>query len=136
MTSIPAIDANVILRFLTNDDPERATKCAQLLENVELNRQQVRLPNLVLADVVWTLEKYYKQPKEKIADMMASIVNLKGLRCSNKETVLLALRLYVEHNVDWTDAFVASQLLATKTPAIYSYDRDFSRIQGISRIEP
>ena len=136
MTSIPAIDANIILRFLTNDDPGKAHACAELLEEVERNQKQVRLPDLVLADIIWTLEKYYRQPKARIADMMVPIISLKGLRCSNKETVLDALRVYVDHNVDWTDAFVAAQLLATKAPAIYSYDRDFNRIQGISRIEP
>jgi len=132
----PALDANVILRFLTNDVPEQARACAVLLEKVERGEQRVWLPDLVLADVVWTLEKFYRQSKETIADLLVPLISLRGLRCSSKESALLALSLYARHNIDWTDAFVAAQLLAQRTPTVYSFDRDFDRVPGISRIEP
>ncbi len=136
MRRIPAIDANVILRFLTSDDPQKAEACAQLLEKVERGEEHVWLPDLVLADVVWTLEKYYKVPKDRIVDLIVPLIALRGLHCSRKETVFTALRLYASKNIDWTDAFVAAQLLAQKTKTIYSYDQDFDRIEGLSRVEP
>ncbi len=136
MRNVPAIDANVILRFLTNDDPAKARSCAALLEKVESSQQHVWLPDLVLADVVWTLEKYYRQSKDKVAELLIPIVSLRGLHCSGKETVFEAFRLYAVHNIDWTDAFVAAQILTEKIPTIYSYDRDFDRVSGLSRVEP
>lgn len=136
MRSMSAIDANVILRFLTNDDPAKAQACARLLEKVESNEQQIWLPDLVLADVVWTLEKYYRQSKDRIADLLVPIISLRGLHCARKEVIFKALRLYVEHNVDWTDAFVAAQVQRGKGATIYSYDRDFDRISGLTRVEP
>lgn len=136
MRSMPAIDANIILRFLTNDDPQKAEACAVLLEKVESTDRHVWLPDLVLADVVWTLEKYYRRSKDEIVELLVSLIALRGLHCSGKETVFRALRLYASHNIDWTDAFVAAQLLAHKTRTVYSYDRDFDRIDGLSRVEP
>jgi len=136
MRNMPAIDANIVLRFLTNDDPAKAQACATLLEKVERNQQHVWLPDLVLADIVWTLEKYYRQSKDKIAELLIPLVSLRGLHCSGKEIVFQAFRLYVGHNIDWTDAFVAAQLLSEKTPTVYSYDRDFDRVAGLSRVEP
>lgn len=136
MRRAPAIDANIILRFLTNDDPDKAEACAALLEKVERNEQQVWLPDLVLADVIWTLERFYRQSKEKIADLLTPIVSLRGLHCSTKEAVFLALRLYVRHNIDWTDAFVAAQVMLRGAGTIYSYDRDFDRIPEVVRLEP
>lgn len=35
MHRLPAVDANIILRFLTNDDPLKAEACAALLERIE-----------------------------------------------------------------------------------------------------
>ena len=136
MRRTPAIDANIILRFLTNDDPQKAEACAVLLEKVERNEHQVWLPDLVLADVIWTLERFYRQSKEKIADLLTPIVSLRGLHCSSKEAIFLALRLYVRHNIDWTDAFVAAQVTLQKVGTIYSYDRDFDRIPELERLEP
>ena len=54
------LDANVILRFLTNDVPEQADRCIDLLKRVEAGTEEVWLPELVLADIVWTLEKFYR----------------------------------------------------------------------------
>jgi len=136
MRELPAIDANVILRFLTNDDPSKAQDCARLLERVERGEQRVWLPDLVLADVVWTLESYYRQSKEAIADLIVPLISLRGLSCCSKETVFTAISLYARHNIDWTDAFVAADLLSRGNNGIYSYDRDFDRVSGIARIEP
>lgn len=130
------IDANILLRFLTNDIPEQAERCAQLLKRAEENREQVLLPDLVLADVVWTLEKFYRQPKARIRDLMTAIVNLRGLRLSSKKVARQALRLYAQENLDWTDAFVAAQTLSRGQPEIYSFDRDFDKVPGVVRLEP
>ena len=136
MKELRVIDANILLRFLTNDIPEQANLCTQLLKRIEAGIEQVLLPDLVLADVVWTLEKFYKQPKTTILELLVPILNLRGLRFSSKETAQQALQLYAEKNVDWTDAFVAAQMLAKKRNQIYSYDRDFDKITGIARFEP
>lgn len=136
MKKLRALDANVILRFLTDDVPEQATRCAVLLKRVEAGTEEVWLPELVLADVVWTLEKFYHQPKSQIRELLTPILNLRGLRHANKKVAKRALQLYVEKNIDWTDAVVAAQMIACKLSEIYSYDRDFEKVEGITRVEP
>lgn len=130
------IDANVVLRFLTNDEPEMARDCEMLLLRVEENREQVYLPDIILADIVWTLEKFYKVPKVKIRELLLPIVGLKGMRCNSKSIIRQAFIIYVENNIDWTDAFVAASMLTSGQEIIYSYDRDFDKIDGLNRTIP
>jgi predicted nucleic acid-binding protein len=129
------IDANVFLRFLTNDDPSKAANCAALLKRLEAG-EQAYLPDLVLADVVWTLESFYKQPKNRIRELMLSILSLKGLHFSSKEVARSALAIYSEKNIDWTDAFIVAQMKAKKYKYIYSYDHHFDRVSEVIRKEP
>ena len=68
--------------------------------------------------------------------MLVPIINLRGLRCSSKETLRKALKIYAEKNIDWSDAFVSAQMLSCKQYEIYSYDQDFDKVKGITRIEP
>ena len=136
MKEIPIIDANIILRFLTNDIPKQADRCTGLLKRIESGLEEVWLPDLVLADLVWTLEKFYKQPKQRIQELLIPILELKGLRHNNKKISKLAFQLYVEKNIDWTDAFVAAQMITQKKFEIYSYDSDFDKVDGINRLEP
>lgn len=78
----PVLDANILLRFLTNDVPEQADRCTELLRRLEAGAEQVFLPDL----------KFYKQPKAKIRELLLPILGLRGLRFSSKESARLALQ--------------------------------------------
>ncbi len=130
------IDANIILRFLTNDEPKMAQDCQSLLQKAEENREQLYLPDIVLADIVWMLEKFYKLRKSEIRELILPVIGLRGMRCNSKTTIRRALHIYVERNIDWTDAFVAASMLSAGQEEIYSYDRDFDKIEGVIRVQP
>jgi hypothetical protein len=38
--------------------------------------------------------------------------------------------------LDWTDAFISAQMLSAGQEEIYSYDRDFDRVEGLTRLNP
>ena len=133
---LKGLDANIILRFLTNDVPTQAERCEKLLEEVQKGAIAVFLADITLADVIWILEKYYKLPRNEIRMAMRRIIELKGLQCSNKSQALAALDYYVEKNIDWTDAFMATQLIAKDILELYSFDKHFDRLEGLTRIEP
>jgi predicted nucleic-acid-binding protein len=133
---VKTIDANVILRYLTNDVPAQAKRAEELLKRIEEGKENVFMPDIILADIIWILEGYYKQPRELIREWITAILSLQGLEFSDKDLALTALDIYVDTVIDWSDAFTASQMLDKKITEIYSFDKHFNRIDGISRIEP
>jgi len=136
LKEIKGLDANILLRFLTNDIPEQAQRCEKLLYEVQEGNLLVFLADITLADLVWTLEKYYKLPREDIRFAITRVTELKGLLFSNKSQALEALDYYVEKNIDWTDSFMAAQLMAKGIKEIYSFDKHFNRFEMLTRIEP
>ena len=130
------IDANIILRFLTNDLPEQANRAASLLHKLEQHHETVFLPDLILADIIWVLKGYYHQTREQIRDLIIIILSLPGIKFSNKDVAFNALDIYVEKRIDWTDAFTASQMVTQGITEIYFFDKHFADIEGINRIEP
>lgn len=134
--NLKIIDANIILRFLLNDLPEQAERCSLLLQRVERGEETVFLPDLALADIVWTLEKFYRQPKERIRELMLPLIALRGMRLTSKSVARNALNFYVNKNLDWTDAFIAAGMKASGNREIYSYDKHFDRVEDVSRLEP
>lgn len=130
------IDANVILRYLTNDVPDQAKQAEELLKRVEAGTEDVFLPDIILADIIWILDGYYKQPREDIREWITAVLSLQGLAFSDKDMALNALDIYVDNKIDWSDAFTASQMLKQGITEIYSFDKHFNRIDGIGKIEP
>ena len=128
------IDSNVFLRYLTWDDPEKAERCKELFKRLEFGTETAILSEITLAEVVWTLQKFFKLEKSSIRDILNSILNFKGLRIQNKEVILRALDIYANHNVDFPDAYI-SELSKELKAKVYSYDKDISKL-GAKRTEP
>lgn len=130
------IDANIILRYLTNDVQDQAERAGELLAKVEAGSEEVLLPDIILADIIWVLEGYYKQSREQIREWITTILSMRGLRFSDKNVALDALDIYVDIGIDWSDAFVTGQMINHGIMEIYSFDRHFDRIGAIKKIEP
>ena len=53
-----------------------------------------------------------------------------------EQAIIKALDLYVTHNIDFSDAFLAALTLQTESKIIFSYDLDYKKIPHLKRIEP
>jgi uncharacterized protein len=130
------VDANVIIRFVTNDDPIKARRSAALFGAVSDGTQTIILSEIVIADLVWTLYSFYKWSKEKIRDFVSALLVKPAVQIDNKSRLLEALTLFARENIDFSDALIAVYMQHHRIGELYSYDRDFDRIDGIVRVEP
>ncbi len=90
---------------------------------------------MILAEVVWVLESYYKLPREKIAEKLDLIINTPNLAIADSGAFSQAVELYSSSNLDLADCFAAS-LAIEEGSILISYDRDFDKLDGIVRKEP
>ena len=91
---------------------------------------------LAVAEIIWTLERFYKLSKAEVSAKVSPLLKLRGLRVAGKEIFLGALVLYAEKNISFTDAYMAIQMERAGSEEIYSYDQDFDRLEQVTRIEP
>jgi predicted nucleic acid-binding protein len=86
--------------------------------------------------VVFTLQSYYKIPRQQIRELVLPIISLRGLQLPGKSVYYRAFDLYVSKNISFADAYNAAYMLSEKVSHVYSWDRDFDKIDGLTRIEP
>ena len=130
------VDANIFLRYFTKTDPQKAERARQLLERVERGEEKVTLAMLIVFETVFTLERTYKVPKAQIREMLVDVLSLRGIQLPGKTLCFQALDVYCEKNVSFVDAYVAVYMKSRALSEIYSWDTDFDKLSGISRIEP
>jgi predicted nucleic acid-binding protein len=130
------VDANVLLRFLVGDVPEQMEKSIRLIRRIEERKETVFLPLINAYEVVFTLARFYKIPRSEIAEKLSAILSLRCLRMLRKRAFLEALNIYRDTKVSFGDAYAAAQMRAMSCTEIYSFDKDFDRLDGITRIEP
>lgn len=136
--SEPFLDTDVIIRFLTGDDPTKQARAANLFAAVEDGNLTVRAPVTVIADAVYVLASanLYRLPRPQIAAMLTRLVLLPGFRVERRRAVLAALALYGTTALGFGDCMLLATMRQTGSTRIYSYDTDFDRFPPIQRLEP
>jgi predicted nucleic acid-binding protein len=131
------VDANVFLRFLTNDDPEKADRVEALLSRAARGEIRLITTELVLAEVVWVLESSYEMKNHEIAPMIKAILDTPGIEVINGGVVERALDYYQSHHTDFIDGYITALMEKRKITEIYSFDKKhLGRIKAITRREP
>jgi len=130
------LDTNLLLRYFTRDDEEKAKAVLELLKRVERNEEKVLISPLVIFETVFTLQSYYKLSREEIKDLLMPILNLRGLKLDFRNIFEKALEAYSKMNISFVDIFNYYFMLEYKVNEIYSFDEDFDKMEGIKRIIP
>ena len=130
------IDTNIFIRFLTNDIPQKADACEKIFKKAVAKKEALFTTDLVIAEIVWVLESIYELQKEEVQDKVEKILNTPNLICPHRNLILSALTLYSEKNIDYIDAYNALVLKDEGIEELYSYDKDYDRIDWLTRLEP
>jgi predicted nucleic-acid-binding protein len=130
------VDTNIFIRFLSDDDPEKADACEKIFKKAVEEKESIFTTELVIAEIIWVLESFYELEKEEVQDKVEKILNTPNLICPHKDLILSALTLYSEKNIDYIDAYNALILKEKGIEELYSYDKDYDRIEWLNRLEP
>ena len=90
------VDTNVFIRFLTNDVPQKADSCEKIFKRAIEKKESLFTTELVIAEIIWVLESFYKLKKEEIRNKLEKILNTPNLMYPNKNLILIALTLYTK----------------------------------------
>ena len=130
------VDANVFLRYLVADLDDPSHHATDLFLAIEAGYEQVQTSQVVVLEVVVTLQECYRLSLESVRDVFLPVIRLPGIRLSRKKFVEPAFDLAITKNIDFQDALNAVIMQSTGLTEIYSWHRHFDRVEGIARIEP
>lgn len=108
MPSRIVIDANIIVRFLTGDDPAQSPAATELFRSAGSGRITLIVPPTVLQETVYALETYYEGTPETIAPKLVSLLNLTGVSCPDSRWVLDGIQWYRDKKADFGDALLCA----------------------------
>ena len=93
-----AIDTNVLVRFLTKDDPEQYAKARALIEGGD-----VFVATTVLLEAEWVLRSGYEYARSEIINALRSFGGLPGVTLQSPDVTAQALA-WAETGMDFADA--------------------------------
>jgi predicted nucleic-acid-binding protein len=141
--AIIAVDTNVLLRRVLNDDDEQSDRARKLFEGA----RPVLITDVVLAETIWTLTgKRYRATREDIRALAMSLLEEPNIEFENKQVIWSALNDFVAAKpvktasgvklADLADALIVSKarMIAHDRHAeyagTYTFDRAALQIGG------
>ena len=128
--SLPiALDTNLLVRLLTNDDPAQARQVADLIDT----SAACFVPFTVVLELEWVLRGAYQLSREAITHALRGLIAIRHLHLEQEEQVLQALEAYGQ-GLDFADAL--HLLRSEGCAALVSFDRAFVRKAGELELTP
>jgi len=126
------LDTNVLIRHLTGDPPEQARKATAFLARTE----ELLVPDLILAEVVFVLESFYEVERERVAELARSIIGFQSVRVVDASLLLRAIEVYEVDRLDFAEAYLVASAEMSGVGALASFDRSIDRVATVQRVEP
>lgn len=112
------IDANVILRYLLNDNEEMAEQAEQIIQEGACT-----LPEII-AEVLYVLKGVYQADRSDISDYLLQLLDL--IYIENKDIIKSALTLYGQSTLDFPDCILISYNWI-RSQLVFSFDKKLNR---------
>ena len=124
-----ALDTNVIVRFLVQDD-EKQSKAAITFVNSLTAHERGYICREVIIEVVWVLERAYHLPRKQIVPAIEGLISSRELVVEDGERVGVALSRYLSGGAGFSDRMI---LLASETAecsGLATFDKTLAKDRG------
>lgn len=115
-----AIDTNVLVRLVVNDDPDQTRKVLTVLE-----AEAVFVPVTVVLESEWVLRHCYALTVEVVCRVFREVLATAGVVADEGESVKRAVALHERNGLDFADALHLC-LGAKKAGLLCTFDRRFA----------
>jgi predicted nucleic-acid-binding protein len=126
------LDTNVLVRHLTGDPPELAQAATQFLRDAE----ELRVPDLIVADVVDVLESFYEVERPRVAELVRAIIAFPAITVLDQDLLLRAIEIYEIDRIDFAEAYLVASAERSGITIVVSFDRSIDRVGTVHRVEP
>lgn len=112
------VDANVLLRYLLNDDQGMAQRARAVIESGAYTKPEV------LAEVVYVLKGVYHAARIDIRSYIQALLDV--IDCADREAVLYAVSVYTDTSLDFVDCLlIAYHVVNSET--VFTFDKNLAK---------
>ena len=115
-----AVDTNLLVRILTNDDPIQARRALKIIKG-----DDIFIPKTVLLETEWVLRHAYNIKRSNIITGFQRLLGLPNVNVEDPDTIYQAISWY-ENKFDFTDALHLAS--SRRCSSFATFDKSFIKI--------
>jgi predicted nucleic-acid-binding protein len=118
-----ALDTNVLVRFLVDDDDVQARRAAALIRRAINRDEPIFVSDITMCELVWVLEVSYGFQRAEIARILDDLLHARHLSFSTTDLLGRAVTAYARGRGDLADYLIREQARAAGCDAVATFDR-------------
>lgn len=126
-----ALDTNVLVRWLTNDDAQQCAIVARLFDEVVSKDERLFVTVTVMLEVEWVLRARYRYDRLNVTAALSALLDVTELEFQTEPALEQALWLFKQTGSrDFADCLHIALASQTSQGPLLTFDERASRIEG------
>ena len=124
-----AVDTNVLVRLITQDDPGQAASAESFIE------KGAWVSVLALAEATWVLATVYELSSKDLAAAIEMLLNHRDLVIQDAEAVAGALELFrAKPSLGFSDCLILQLARKAGHIPLGTFDRNLAKVEGTQKL--
>ncbi len=128
-----ALDTNVLVRYMMQDDPRQSPRATRLIEALT-SEEPGFVPLVVLVELVWVLSGSYGLIRPQVTEALEGLLRSRELRLDRADLVTQALRLFSTGGADFADCLIERTAADAGCTDTMTFDAGAARSAGMRLI--
>ncbi len=117
------LDTNVLVRYITKDDPPQFAVASELIERAEQQRECLYVNTVVLGELTWVLRgSRYRFPRSVIAETIEKLLAIPLFEFEDRNQIHAAVAEYRAGRADFADYLIGQKNLAAGCEDTVTFD--------------
>jgi predicted nucleic-acid-binding protein len=125
-----ALDTNVLVRYLVEDDAKQTAAAAALIDRVIADDDTLLVSDVVVCETVWVMSVSYGVSRKEIAGVLRNLLRARHLSFTAADQLIRALEAYEAGKGDFADYLIREHARAAGCEDVATFDRVLLKERG------
>ena len=126
-----AIDTNVVLRIILNDDAAQHDVARRALAKAGRAGVDILVNDIVLVETIWTLVRSHRIDKAVVIGALQAFTQTTGIRFESDTNVARALELFEHSTAGFADCLTVAKNTALGCTSTLTFDQGMRTLPGV-----
>lgn len=126
------LDTNVLVRYLTQDDPSQSKRANALIEKCVDRGERLYIGAIVMCELVWVLETAYRFEKTSVLLAVERILETTPLIVEDRDLIYDTLEAFRSGSGDFSDYIIGIRNRAAGCQDTVTFDRSLKESEMFS----
>ena len=127
---MPALDTNILVRYLVQDDAAQLAATQRLISRCVSEGLTLFVPVTVVLELEWVLRSSFEFGKNDVLLTLSSLFSAAELSFESEQALEMALQLFRNRSADFADCLHVALATQADEQPLWTFDKSAAKVIG------